>query len=512
VLTLTLTASAQASPDGDLDARLKQALTNIGFTGRVGSTLEKRLGRPVNADLAKLGNDLFFDKILSLANDNSCAGCHAPQNAFGDSQSIAIGVAANNTVGPSRKGPRNQRRTPSIINTAFYPKLMWNGRFAAVSGDPFNSADGFEFPPPEGLGSPSDRTFPPGDEHLYHLLVPQAIIPSTELPEMAGFRMEGPDRAFRESRFGGQLFLLRSASELATRKSGGNVVEPDVLPHGVGGFFNEPIRGRVLLRVNDNPEYKKRFAALFPEVNGGQFITFEMIGQAIAEFEISMTFVDAPLDRFAQGDSGAMTAGQKRGALTFFGKARCAECHSVSGASNEMFSDFEMHTIAVPQIAPKDPGFGNATGNVPFKGPGNNEDFGLEDITLRETDRYRFRTSPLRNLKPQPTFGHNGAWTTLADAIRHHLDPARFARAYNPKNAGVAPDLWTVGPIEPVISRLSPRLSPPITLTDVEFKDLVEFVSDGLLDARAMPAEACKKVPASVPSGRTVQVFEGCKP
>ena len=42
---------------------------------------------------------------------------------MGDSQSIAIGVQSNRIVGPGREGPRNQRRTPTVVNTAFYPAL-----------------------------------------------------------------------------------------------------------------------------------------------------------------------------------------------------------------------------------------------------------------------------------------------------------------------------------------------------------------------------------------------------
>jgi cytochrome c peroxidase len=58
---------------------------------------------------------------------------------MGDTQSIAIGVQNNRLVGVARTGPRNQRRTPTVVNTAFFPKLMWNGRFSAPSGDPFNN-------------------------------------------------------------------------------------------------------------------------------------------------------------------------------------------------------------------------------------------------------------------------------------------------------------------------------------------------------------------------------------
>ena len=43
-----------------------------------------------------------------------------------------------------------------------------------------------------------------------------------------------------------------------------------------------------------------------------------------------------------------------------------------------MFSDFQMHVIGVPQIAPE---FGAGKGNVIFDGPRQDEDFGLEQVT-----------------------------------------------------------------------------------------------------------------------------------
>lgn len=119
---------AEAASAG-VDQELRTALARQGFTGRVESTLEKRLGRPLDPAKVELGRLLFFDKFVALHGDNSCAGCHSPLNGFGDSVSMAIGVENNNFVGPQRAGPRNQRRTPSVVNTAFYPKLMWNGRF-----------------------------------------------------------------------------------------------------------------------------------------------------------------------------------------------------------------------------------------------------------------------------------------------------------------------------------------------------------------------------------------------
>src|SRR5262245_45890053 len=160
---------------GELDRELAATLTDAGFTGRVESTLETRLGRPINRELADVGRLLWFDAVTGLNNDNTCGGCHSPTAAFGDTQSIAIGIENNRVVGPHRTGPRNMRRTPTVMNTAFYPNLMWNSRFASLSNDPFDNSEGFQFPEPEGASLSG----------MSHLLVAQAFIPPTERNEVA---------------------------------------------------------------------------------------------------------------------------------------------------------------------------------------------------------------------------------------------------------------------------------------------------------------------------------------
>src|SRR5207237_10300754 len=178
---------------------------------------------------------------------------------FGDTQSIAIGIDNNGVVGPDRGGPRNQRRTPMVVNTAFFPNLMWNSRFASLSNDPFNNSAGFQFPSPEGL----TLSYQP------HLLVAQAFIPPTERVEVAGFVFPGD---------------------------------------------NFDIRNEVLRRINNVSEYKKLFGKLFLPVRYGSRITFDMFGRAVAEFEFTLVFADAPIDQFARGQKNALTEDQKRGA------------------------------------------------------------------------------------------------------------------------------------------------------------------------------------------------------
>jgi cytochrome c peroxidase len=204
----------------------------------------------------------------------------------------------------------------------------------------------------------------------------------------------------------------------------------------------------------------------------------------------------------------ALTDAQKRGGVVFFTKGGCVACHAVSGESSEMFSDFKNYRIGVPPLAPE---FGVGKGNVRFAGPAEDEDLGAEHSTGDPADRYAFRATPLRNIALQPNFFHNGSFDKLENAIRHHLNVYESARNYDPAANGVPADLRVLRPpLEPVLANIHPRLRTPIALTEQEFNDLVSFVRDALLDARASSQNLCRTIPTSVPSGMTLMNFQGC--
>ena len=428
----------------DLDAALRAYLDSHHFTGRIASTLEQRLGRHIDQQVADLGRLLWFDPIQGLNDDNTCAGCHSPTHGFGDTQPIAIGVDNNGIVGSDRTGPRNQRRTPMAINTVFYPTLMWNSRFHARSGDPFDNSGGFSFPAPEGSTL----------SHLPHLLTAQAFIPPTERVEAAGF-------------------------------------------HFPGG--NDELRAEVVRRLNADDNYRQLFAHAFPHVQAGAAISYDDFARAIAEFEFTQVYADAPIDRYARGQRNALSSAEKQGAILFFGRAQCVSCHAVAGSANEMFSDFRQHVAGIPQIVP-------TFGNVVFDGPGANEDFGLEQVTGNASDRYAFRTSPLRNVALQPAFMHNGAFVRLEDAIRYHLDAVAGAATFETSQLPV--DLRnTPAPMLPVLERLDHELRTAVNLSDEEFAALVEFVRNGLLDPAAAPHRLRRLIPEKLPSGLPNLIF-----
>jgi cytochrome c peroxidase len=410
---------------------------------------------------------------------------------------MAIGIMNNNVVGPDRRGPRNQRRSPAAANSIFYPAFMWTPRFAALArngqpaprfeGDPFDPTLGFRFPPPENIvfGMPT-------------LGAAHASLPSTETVEISGFR----GIATNPGNFPLPQYLQFD--------DGQGELLPPAAPDGT---FNFGIQADVDANLNANPAYVALFSQVFnggvPLPAGG--VTIVMRRLAISEFQDSLTAANAPLDEFARGDTDALTHEQKKGALLFFGKAGCVSCHKVGGYANEMFSDFKPHRIGVPQVFPR---FGvcsagtTSCGTTIFDGAGANEDFGFEQTENTDAMRYMFRTAPLRNLKVAVGFGHNGSLKTVRSVIYQHLHAVEVLTQYDPVAEGLPSDLM-VGPFQGILDAgLDPLIAQAPKLNAEELENLVDFVENGLLDPKVL--DFCKQVPKSVPSGDSIQTFEGC--
>ena len=85
------------------------------------------------------------------------------------------------------------------------------------------------------------------------------------------------------------------------------------------------------------------------------------------------------------------------------------------------FSDDQFHNVAVAQIGP---GQGN--------GVGLRDDFGRMNVTGSPTDRYRFRTTPLRNVELTGPYGHDGASPALREFVEHYSESDLKLLAFDP--------------------------------------------------------------------------------
>ncbi|WP_251875948.1 cytochrome-c peroxidase [Grimontia kaedaensis] len=126
----------------------------------------------------------------------------------------------------------------------------------------------------------------------------------------------------------------------------------------------------------------------------------------------SQSFVDNRWYRYSKGDKAALDLMEKRGALKFLsnsseGCSNCQSCHQ-----GDLMTDEGFHNIAVPQI-----GRGKGDGET-----GTN-DFGRYRETSALRDAYAFRTPSLLNVEMTSPYGHSGAFSTLEDIIKHHMDP-----------------------------------------------------------------------------------------
>lgn len=89
---------------------------------------------PVTEAKIKLGKKLFFEKRLSETNQVSCGSCHLPNLAFSDGKKVSDGVHG-------RKGVRN---SPTVVNSAWLPRLMWDGGPRSLEAQvalPFDNPD-----------------------------------------------------------------------------------------------------------------------------------------------------------------------------------------------------------------------------------------------------------------------------------------------------------------------------------------------------------------------------------
>jgi cytochrome c peroxidase len=324
-----------------------------------------------------LGQALFFDRELSGNRDTSCATCHHPFLATGDGLALPVGTAPENpgALGFDRiKGTDREfvpRNAPEVFNrgSSLWKSMFWDSRVLEDENGNFKSPAGDQLLP--GLNS---------------VVYIQAMFPVTSRDEMRG----------RD----GDLTFEGDVNEIAQI--------PDQDLHGIWSAL--------MNRLLAYEEYRNMFAAAYPSKPLSE-MTFAHVANAIGAFEIdAFTMLDSPFDRYLAGENSALSQRQKQGAMLFYGRAKCASCHSGS-----LMTDQRHWGLAVPQLGP---------GKAPY-GP---YDAGRFLINNDARDAFAFRTPPLRNVAKTGPYMHNGAFKDLKSAIEHHANPLVSLLTYRPRN------------------------------------------------------------------------------
>jgi len=425
---------------------------------------------PQDPALVELGRNLFFDREIAGTRNIACSTCHNPLTGTADGQSQSRGQGAIG-LGPSRRGegdlvgvigPRVfvdgdgfeffeflPRNALSLWNRGVpgFDVMFWDGRLEG------NAEDGFV--------SPAGPDLTP--QNFANALALFSIFPITPDQEMRGF--PGQD-----DRFG-------DANEIA----GGGDGPFDPPPIGNGDFTT--IWNLVTARIaSPDSGYAELLDAAFP-TRDPEDLDITDLGAAMGAFQTeAFVALDTPFDRFLAGDNDAMSTAAKRGALLFYGRANCASCHS-----GGLLSDLDFHNIAAPQVGPGRP----ATAPL---------DIGRAETTGDPSDRFKFRTPPLRNVELEGPWFHNGAYASLEDAVRHHLDPEGALATYD--DSQIAFEL--IGTFMPELNdELLSTLDPALgvrgrPLREREIQDLMAFLS-ALTDPSSL--NMFDVIPDSLPSG-----------
>ena len=113
-----------ADPDIGEDHGAGASSVQPSYTGlqREFPPLNETAENPTTDAKADLGNLLFFDPVLSVNNDISCATCHQPDLGFADGRLLAIGP----------DGTVLSRNTPGLWNVGYAQNLFWDGRLQSL--------------------------------------------------------------------------------------------------------------------------------------------------------------------------------------------------------------------------------------------------------------------------------------------------------------------------------------------------------------------------------------------
>lgn len=392
-----------------------------------------------NPAMVELGRNLFFDKELAGRRNISCATCHSPVLGSADSQSQSRGQGPTG-IGPFRRGKKGEffeflpRNTLSLWNRGVpgWDIMFWDGRLGG------NKKDGFFSP--AGDNTPQD---------VANSLALFSIIPITPDQEMRGFP--------------GQLDVLGNHNEI------GDLTNDDFVK----------IWNALIKRIVKIEGYKKLLANAFPNKKLTE-ITISDIVNSLGAFQTqAFTALESPFDKYLSGNNHALSQLQKKGAILFYGKAKCSSCHA--GA---LQTDFKFYNIAAPQLG------GGRKGFEPL-------DLGRAETTKDMSDKFKFRTPSLRNVELESPYFHNGAYKSLEDAVKHHLSPSKFLKSYDISQ--IEPELRDTL-VTKVNGELIKTMDLPekTKLSSQEFEKLMSFISS-LTDPNSLSLS--KTVPDSVPSG-----------
>ena len=162
--------------------------------------------------------------------------------------------------------------------------------------------------------------------------------------------------------------------------------------------------------VTDRLGYTPYFDQSFPEFSEDERYSLTTASFAISAYLRSMTSTEAPFQAWLKGDFEAMGEEEKKGAMLFFGKARCYNCHNGKSLNNPD----RFFALGVKDLY--------ETGTAFNTGPNDKRNFGRGFFTKKPEDLYKFKVPQLYNMRDAGFYFHGSSKQSLKEVVEYFND------------------------------------------------------------------------------------------
>lgn len=237
---------------------------------------------------------------------------------------------------------------------------------------------------------------------------------------------------------------------------------------GYEGVESQAIGGMSVHRLDVNEEklaelgYKEMFDSVYPDLPKDKRYNRETAGLAIAAYERTVLSNEAPFQKWLIGQN-KMSSAELEGAILFFDKAGCDNCHS-----GPALNDMSFHALGMLDL--------DAEESATILNPMNPESRGRGGFTNNEEDNYKFKVPQLYNLKGIEFLGHGSSFNTIEEVLE-------YKNSAIPENSKVNEEQLSVHFV-------------PLGLSEKEIESIALFISESLYDDNLE-----RYVPLDLPSG-----------
>ena len=307
---------------------------------------------------AALGHKLFFDRRFSSTGSISCSVCHRPERLFQDDIRLGRGIGTTN------------RRTMTIIGTAYSPWLFWDGRKDSLWS--------------QALGPMENPVEHGGNRTQYAHLIARYYRQEYEalfgpLPDLSG--------------------LPASAGPV-----------PD--PQARSAWEAMP------------PQQQEAVTHIYANMGKAIAAYERLLLPGPARFD---QYAQAMLQGDQRSAGKILTAREIAGLKLFIGKANCLQCHN-----GPLFTDNHFHNTGVPDVPGLPEDLGRASGAKlvqsdefnclsPYSDarPGDCRELRYMIAEGGELVR-QFKPPSLRNVTGRAPYMHAGQYASLEDVLAHY--------------------------------------------------------------------------------------------